>query len=132
MSNLETCLGELSNLVHVKNYLHEINAKNPLSDQIYLLSEDMFHAIFNNGLIVDVGFYPWSKNGKLKMLVIQNEQWNTPLIQFESVYLDELINKLIQTLCCVDRWQNGNEQHIGIKNPKNLPIIRNRPHGSGE
>ncbi|ALH95481.1 PAAR-like domain-containing protein [Acinetobacter equi] len=26
---------------------------------------------------------------------------------------------------------NPNEYHIGIKNPKDLPIVRNRPHGAG-
>ena len=76
-----------------------------LSDQIDILKEDLIQIQYENGYIIDVGWYPeFSKNGSFKVYVTKNYNVCT-------VKICKNIDELIMTLrCCIDKIQ-GSHHH---------------------
>lgn len=74
---------ERLNLGNAKVLYNElnINLKKPLSEQIWELNEDLLQLSVGSNIIVDVGYYPsHSLNGRFKVMVIEEGNWENPLI----------------------------------------------------
>ncbi|SEN68850.1 hypothetical protein [Lihuaxuella thermophila] len=73
----------------------------PLDQQVFSLKEDMLQVHFQEGkYLIDVGWYPsFEENGRFKVFVIENFDWEKPLLEEESYSINELkmaLEKAIQ------------------------------------
>ncbi len=86
MENVENIYDELSNLDFHKNLLEEINQ----------LDEDLFQIVFNDGVIIDIGWYPsFDINGEFIIQVISAGDWENPSIKISSGWdKNDLVTKL--------------------------------------
>lgn len=58
------------------------NKNAPLEEQIDLLKEDLCQVKYFNDFLIDIGWYPeFDKNGKFKILVIKNYNWDNPILE---------------------------------------------------
>ncbi|WP_146172014.1 hypothetical protein [Pseudoduganella armeniaca] len=83
---------------YLYNRLDELNPMCPIGEQLLNLGEDLFQAQFEDGTVVDVGFYPWSSDGAFKVSVIKDGNWDEPVKQYECKELKELYTRLGVTL----------------------------------
>lgn len=92
---------------HIKNVYNNfhINELSPLEQQSELLYEDLLQISYKNNYIIDAGWYPeFNKNGKFKIYIIKNGEWNNPIKEIEcndiyslKKYVNEFM-KFIETL----------------------------------
>jgi hypothetical protein len=84
-------------VVTFKNFDYDENKS--LLEQLNILQEDMIQIDFFDRYILDIGWYPsWDKNGCFKLLVIEGEDWNEPLLALSSKNIDELKDKLKEAI----------------------------------
>lgn len=74
--------------------LSNIDSKNFKSDPD-ILKEDMLQVEYGNNLLIDAGWYPsFDINGKFQVRVIEDHQWEPPLIVLAANTITELLSKL--------------------------------------
>lgn len=92
-------LGKEYHLENVDGFYDEISAidfDKSISDQINRLDEDLFQLIFNNGYIIDIGWYPsFEKDGQFIIQLVSDGDWGNPVCKYYSGWSrKELIDKL--------------------------------------
>lgn len=109
MKELKECIDALEGLTHLYNHLDDLDPSRPVGEQLLDLDEDLFQAQFHDGLIVDVGFYPWSPDGVFRILVIRDEDWDCPVRQVECKELSDLFKLLKETLLHINTLSKRKE-----------------------
>lgn len=73
----------------------KLDRKIPLNVQIDLLKEDLLQVNYNNKYIIDVGWYPeFDENGRFKVYVIEDFDWENPKMTKESKEIEKLISHI--------------------------------------
>lgn len=81
--------------------LDELNPALPVDQQPDLLKEDLAQVRYANGLLIDLGWYPDSEaSGKFRVVVIQNENWESPLFDETAQNLADLKRRLDRAVSC--------------------------------
>lgn len=79
-----------------------INKDITLEEQIDLLKEDMLQVIYDNGYLIDVGWYSeFDEEGNFRVSVIKDYQWDNPILQRSCRYLnllDEYLHECINLI----------------------------------
>ncbi|HGY3367129.1 hypothetical protein RQM20_016490 [Citrobacter freundii] len=86
IENVENIYDEISALDFNKTELEEVTR----------LDEDLFQLALNDGVVVDIGWYPsFEEGGEFIIQMIQNSDWDRPIIKISSGWdKNELIEKL--------------------------------------
>lgn len=75
-----------------------------IDKQAYELKEDLIQIIYNNGYILDVGWYPeFDINGSFKTVIIRNYDWDKPIFSKTCNNLSSLHQQIIE---CVEIIKN--------------------------
>lgn len=70
-----------------------VNFNTPYSEQIYNLTEDLLQVEYDNGYILDVGWYPeFDINGCFKVCAVKNCEWDKPIFSANCGNKSELEN----------------------------------------
>lgn len=87
-----------------------------------LLSEDLFQVKHEAiGLLLDVGWYPdASSSGHFKLVLIQDQNWEFPLLIYRTNSLDEILSKIETTLTNTNFLKE-----LSSNRRKNEPILAN-------
>ena len=99
MKTSHNILGKTYHIENVENIYDEISTldfhKN-ISEEVTRLDEDLFQLSFNDGVIIDIGWYPsFDINGEFIIQVISGGDWETPSIKISSGWdKNDLIKKL--------------------------------------
>lgn len=90
IENVESIYDEISNLDFHKK----------ISEEVTSLDEDLFQLSFNDGVIIDIGWYPsFDTNGEFIIQVISDGDWENPSIKISSSWdKNDLIKKLSSVL----------------------------------
>lgn len=84
-----------------------INKDITLEEQIDLLKEDMLQVSYDNGYLIDVGWYPeFDEEGNFRVYLIKDLQWDNPILQKscrDLNLLDEYIHE------CINRIESKNK-----------------------
>lgn len=81
------------------NDIDYIDVSKDTSEQIEDLKEDLMQIGLNNGLIIDVGWYPsFNPSGNFILYVIKNNDWNNPINVIYEKKINLLITKLNETI----------------------------------
>lgn len=71
-----------------------------ICEQESMLTEDMFQIIYNNSMIIDIGWTPEIDcNGHFRILLIKNYDWTNPVKSSFAQDIDELlrvVNQFVQ------------------------------------
>lgn len=69
--------------------------KSKIEDLIDNLKEDLIHVEYNNGCLLDVGWYPeFQLDGCFRIIVVRNYNWETPIFESVCDCLDSLVIEL--------------------------------------
>ncbi|WP_241177130.1 hypothetical protein [Citrobacter portucalensis] len=103
MKNNYNILGKNYHLEKVNNIYDELSGLDftkKVSDEVTRLDEDLLQLVFNDKLIIDVGWYPpFDENGEFIIQMIQNSNWENPSVTISSGWdKNELIEKLNKVL----------------------------------
>lgn len=91
--------------------LSNIDSKNVKND-LDTLKENMLQVEYGNDLLIDAGWYPYFNiNGQFQVRVIEDHQWEPPLILLTANTITELLSKLCSA-------QNIVKSRISIKASK--------------
>lgn len=76
--------------------LSTLDFSKPIIEQENKLDEDLFQLSFNNGKVIDIGWYPaFEVEGEFIIQVIVNENWEEPTFKSSSTWdKNELIGKI--------------------------------------
>lgn len=86
-----------------KKYIDfDVNKYISLEEQIDLLKEGMLQISYDNGYLIDVGWYPeFDEEGNFRVSVINDSQWDNPILQKscrDLNLLDEYIHECINLI----------------------------------
>lgn len=88
----------------VYNQYH-IDFSIPFEDQLYELTEDLLQIEYKNGLVLDIGWYPeMDPNGCLKVYLIKDADWYSPLICLAARSEQEMEEALKEAVRIVERY----------------------------
>ena len=76
----------------------------PIENQYDLLTEDLLQVTFCNGKLLDLGWYPeFNPEGRFILMLIENENWDNPLIKIEFNRMDLICENLKKSneLCLI-------------------------------
>lgn len=77
--------------VEVEHDSFDINYELPLSEQIDLLTEDLFQVNYDDKYILDLGWYSsCSSEGRFRIVVVKDFDCSNPIFSKECSRLDEL------------------------------------------
>jgi hypothetical protein len=69
----------------------KLESKIPLIEQMEFLKEDLFQVNYLERYIIDIGWYPsFEESGNFRIAVIENYEWDNPLIVKKCNSLQEL------------------------------------------
>ncbi|EFE08239.1 hypothetical protein [Citrobacter youngae] len=96
----------LGNVYHIENVmsiydeLSTIDFTKTASEEALRLDEDLFQLTQNNGVIIDIGWYPsLDEKGEFLIQVISGGDWDHPMIKTSSGWdKNELSEKLSRVL----------------------------------
>lgn len=78
------------------NNLDTICLDKPLSEQLYVLKEDLLQLEIGEDYLIDVGYYPeFSLDGEFKVLIIKGNDWSEPF-RVKSCKTPELLIEYVQ------------------------------------
>lgn len=80
----------------IKKYIDfDYDEKKSLSEQEFLLKEDIIQIVYEKKYILDIGWYPeFEINGAFRLLIIKNSDWETPFKKYECKDIDTLLKYL--------------------------------------
>ncbi|AUT97974.1 hypothetical protein C3454_02060 [Citrobacter europaeus] len=92
-------LGEdyfIENVKSIYDELSTIDFTQKVSEEAIRLDEDLFQLTQNNGVVIDIGWYPsLDEKGEFLIQVISGADWDHPMIKTSSGWdKNELIEKL--------------------------------------
>ena len=71
----------------------------PVEQQMDILREDLFQSQWENGLKLAVGWYPcFNQNGRFRLVVIKDADWDSPVVTFETRVCGELVAEMLEIL----------------------------------
>lgn len=63
-----------------------------VSEQIFEFKEDICQIEYDNGYLIDIGYYPeFSIDGNFKVYLIKDLDWENPIIEKAAASIDDLI-----------------------------------------
>jgi hypothetical protein len=79
--------------------MDSIDPDRPLANQLSELKEDLVQVIFPGDLLIDVGWYPeFSEEGAFLVTVVNEMDWDEPLMQERCTTMRELKTSLIKAI----------------------------------
>ena len=76
-----------------------VPTEDPLDAERDSLREDLIQVVLDSGVVLDVGWYPsFSINGRFRILVVRDEDWDTPALMKECRTLRELNQAFVESL----------------------------------
>lgn len=91
----------------------QIDPSKPLADQTENLTEDLLQVEYENGILLDVGWYPeLSPDGCFRVRVIQDLDWQEPWFNRSCGEYHELVTLIstgAQVAKCLGRQKGGRQ-----------------------
>ena len=86
----------IENVKSIYDELSTIDFTKTVSEEAIRLDEDLFQLTQNNGVVIDIGWYPsLDEKGEFLIQVISDGYWDHPMIKISSGWdKNELIEKL--------------------------------------
>ncbi|MBJ8831595.1 hypothetical protein [Citrobacter sp. Cpo126] len=90
----------IENVKSIYDELSTIDFTKTVSEEAIRLDEDLFQLTQNNGVVIDIGWYPsLDEKGEFLIQVISDDDWDHPMIKTSSGWdKNELIEKLNKVL----------------------------------
>lgn len=88
----------------IKYWNFNVDENIPFAEQEFELSEDLIQVEYENGKIIDVGWYPeFDINGHFVISMIEGQNWEKPV----KKYIAKNVNELYKYICEITNEIDG-------------------------
>ena len=82
-----------------------IDFSKPFSEQLDSLTEDLLQIEYENGYLIDLGWYPeFDENGKFTLQLIKNGDWRNPAYKKSFRDCKQLEKNLLYVINILEKW----------------------------